>query len=132
MQQLLTLAITSFNISLRVNLLESLLDIWKHCLCSLQNLQTINQIGHCLHSLLQLGALCLNESLLIYDFFLNLLEKQIKCLLFAITNDFKLVQEPLNILWSIDLDMMVLALGTQVLQQSLTVFACFDLWCVWQ
>lgn len=132
MQQLLALAIASFNISLWIDLLESLLDIWKHCLCSLQNLQAINQIGHSLLGLLQLGALRLNESLLIYDFFLNLLKKQIKCLLFAITDDFQLVQEPLNILGSIDLDMMVLALGTQILQQSLTVFACFDLWCIRQ
>lgn len=75
MQQLLALAIASFNISLWIDLLESLLDIWKHCLCSLQNLQAINQIGHSLLGLLQLGALRLNESLLIYDFFLNLLKK---------------------------------------------------------
>lgn len=122
-----------FNISRWATcLLKSLFDIWKHLLCSLHDLETIHEIGHCLLSLFKLRTLSLNKSLLLGNFSLNLFKEQVECLLLLCTDVLKLVQEAINVLWWVYLDSVLLALLMQKVEESLRVFACFDLCSVWQ
>lgn len=104
------LILTSLNVTwLTTNLLESLLNIWKHLLGSLHNLKGIHQIRQSLFSLFELSTLSLDESFLLADLTLNLFKEQVQCLLFLGADQFELLQETINTLGRIDVDSMSLA-----------------------
>lgn len=70
------LILSAFDVSgLTTDLLESLLNIWKHLLSSLHNLKGIHEIRQGLLSLLKLSTLSLYEGFLLADLALNLFEE---------------------------------------------------------
>lgn len=112
---------------LALDLLEALLDVGKHLLRVPEHLQAVNKVGQRLLCFLELGALSLDEGLLLGDFLLDLFEQQVERFLLAVTDDLELVQEVVDVFGRRDLDRVFFALCLQVLQQALRIFTRFDL-----
>ena len=127
-EQLLLLA--ALNIA--ADLLESLLDVWKHLLGSLHDLEAVHQIRHCCLRLLELSTLVLDEGLLLGNLSLDLFEEEVERLLLLGTDVLELVQEAINVSGRVYLNTVLFALLMQKVQQSLRVFARLDLRCVRQ